>query len=156
MATKKHHGSAIVAYLGPSSDLPLADLPTLRDVLKQCQLLREQFIGENIRNYSIGQMSSDVLPLILRVYERAHADFVQIPIRFSDAVIMERIQRQWTTLSNIADKRVKVNARDNESFVGSLDNLFNILQCECDFVNCADAKQKLPESPHQLRLPNHI
>ena len=145
MAAKKHHGSAIVTYLGPSSPLPLADLPTLRDILKQCQLLREQYTGENIRNYSVAQMSSDVLPLILGVYERAHADFVQIPIRFSDGVIMERIQRRWTTLSNIANKRVKVNAREKESFVGSLDCLFNILRCECDFVTCADAKQKCLE-----------
>ena len=150
MAAKKHHGSAIVTYLGSSADLPLADLPTLRDVLRQCQLLRERYVGDNVCNYSVTKMASNVLPLILGFYERAHADFIKIPIRFFDDSIINRIHRQWATLSNIANKRVKVNACEKETFVASLIKLFNILHCECDLYRRQTkmSRRKLPASPH--------
>ena len=60
----------------------------------------------------------------------------KIPICFSDDSIINGIHRRWM----IATERVKVNACEKEKFLASLDELFNILRCECDFVTCADAK----------------
>ena len=74
MAAKKHHRSAIVAYLSSSADLAYANLPTLRNVLCQCQLLRERYIGAKVCNYSVTKMALDVFPLFLGIYERAHAE----------------------------------------------------------------------------------
>ena len=93
MASKKSHCSAIVQYLGPSAPLPVSDLPTLRDVLKHCQLHRERFVGP-MTNYPVSTMVADVLPLILQVWTRANAKLVDIPVRVTDFSIMEKIKRQ--------------------------------------------------------------
>ena len=94
MAAKKHHCSVVVNFLGPSAKLLTADLPTLRDILKQCQLLLECRVGpRNI--YNVSDMASDVLPLILSVWNRANAKLVQRPIRLSDEVLIEKIKQKY-------------------------------------------------------------
>ena len=90
MATKKHHGNAIVKYLGPSAELPIADLPTLRDVFKQCQLLRERHVGPT-SSYKLETMAADVVPLILNIWRRANAKLVEIPIRNTEFALEIRI-----------------------------------------------------------------
>ena len=111
MASKKHHASTVVNYLGPSAELPLADLPTLRDVLKQCQLLRERHLG----NYEVATMASDVLPLIIAVWHRANAKLVDPPIRTTDKALKKRIVDKWTILTKIAGKSGKVTPREKHS-----------------------------------------
>ena len=54
--SKPRQKSAIIAYLGPPSSLPVSDLPTLRDVLKQCQLLRELNPNSD-RNFTVHDMA---------------------------------------------------------------------------------------------------
>ena len=135
----KHHASSIVKYLGPSAELPVADLPTLRDVLKQCQLLRERRVGPNSK-YELPNMASNVLPLILSVWNRANANLVKLPIRVTDKSLTNRIQAKWTLLSKIAAKKGKVTPKERQTFESSLDKLFNILVCSCSFVNCVEAK----------------
>ena len=54
--SKPRQKSAIIAYLGPSSSLPVSDLTTLRDVLKQCQLLRELNPNSD-RNFTVHDMA---------------------------------------------------------------------------------------------------
>ena len=138
MASKKHHASTIVKFLGPSADLPPADLPTLRDVLKQCQLLRERHVGPSY-NYELSDMASDVLPLIIAIWNRANAKLSQPPVRVSDQALKDRIKAKWTILSKIAGKNGKVNAKERQRFTSDLDKLFNILVCSCSFTNCAEA-----------------
>ena len=116
MAAKKHHGCAVVNFLGPFAELPIAKLPTFRDILKQCQLLRERYVGS--RNiYYVNDMASDVLPLILDVWNRANAKLVQCPIRLSNEALVENIKRKWTTLTNIAGKKTKVPQRERGVFM---------------------------------------
>ena len=135
MAAKNHHASTIVNYLGPSAELPLADLPTLRDVLKQGQLLRERHLGPNSK-YEVSDMASDLLPLIIAVWNRANAKLVDPAIRVSDKKLKDKIQKKWTTLTKIAAKKGGVTPREKESFTSDLDKLFNILVSSCNF-KCA-------------------
>ena len=106
MAAKKHHGSAIVNFLGPSAKLSVANLPTLWDVLKQCQLLRKRHVGP-ANTYSVSTMAADVVPLILAVRKRANAKLIQLPICVNDDTIQKRIVRKWGHLTNIAGKTPK-------------------------------------------------
>ena len=138
MAAKKHHKSVVVNFIGPSAELPTADLLTIWDVLKQCQLLRERTVGPN-NFYPVNDMVSDVLPLILNVWKRANAKLVQHPICLSDDVLCQRIKRKGTTLTNIAGKSAKVPQRERTAFYGDLDKLFNILVCGCNFISCNEA-----------------
>ena len=135
MAAKKHHGSTIVNFLYPSAELPTADFPTLQGILKQCQLLRERSVGS--RNiYNVNNMVSDVLPLILNVWNRANTKLVQRPICLSDEVLIEKIKRKWTTLTNIVGKNAKVPKRERAVFLADVDKLYNILVCGCSFASC--------------------
>ena len=103
MAAKKHHASNIVQFLGPSAELPPADLPTLRDVLKQCQLLRERHVGTT-NNYELSDMASDTLPLLKAVWNRANAKLIQPQVCVCDKALKDRIKAKWTLLSKIAGK----------------------------------------------------
>ena len=118
--------------------MPVADLPTLRDVLKQCQLLLERHSSLNA--YGSLAMAADVLPLFLDVWKRANAKLVALPIQISDDSLIRKVERKWRTLTNIAGKRGKVSEKQRSSFADELDKLFNILVCSCEFVNCSAAK----------------
>ena len=146
MASKKRHTSTIDKYLGPSAPLPLADLPTLRDILKQCQLLRERQIGPT-EKYSVTDMASDVLPLIFTVWNRANAKLIELPIRVSDRALTLRIESKWTTLSKIARKKGNVGPKEKQSFESDLDKLFSILSCSCDFITCGAANCQQENCP---------
>ena len=73
------HKSAIGAFLGQSAPFPVSDLPTLRDVLKQCLLLQEMNVKAE-RNFKIHEMASEVASLILPIWHRANAKLAQPPI----------------------------------------------------------------------------
>ena len=87
--TTRHHTSGIVNHLGPSAELPVADLPTLQNVLKQCQLLREPH--SFLKTYGSFAMAADVLPLFLDVWKRANAKLVALPIRISDDSLIRKV-----------------------------------------------------------------
>ena len=93
MVATRHHTSGIVNHLGPSAELPVADLPTLQNVLKQCQLLREPH--SFLKTYGSFAMAADVLPLFLEVWKRANAKLVALPIRISDDSLIGKVERQW-------------------------------------------------------------
>ena len=161
MASKKHHSSPVVKYLGASAELPTADLPTLRDVLKKCQLLRERFAGP-ANMYEVSAMVADVLPLVLDIWKRANVKLVELPVRHNDFALAERIKRNWKTLNDIANKRVKVGQRERQTFTSNLDKLFSILTCNCDFIDCAEAKCQTEncgkahiscKSPRDIKIP---
>ena len=120
MAAKKHHGSTIVTFLCPSAELPTAELPTLQDILKQCQLLPERF-----KQHLQIDSAQQVLPLYLIFWNRTNAKLVQLPIRQTDKVlvqlIVDKIEREWTTLLNIAIKNGKVQKREKTTFLAELE-----------------------------------
>ena len=106
-SSKQRHKSGITAYLGPSAPLPLTDLPTLRNVLKQCQLLREGNVKAR-RNYKIPEMALEVTTLILGVWHRANAKLAKTPICIQEQSIAKRIEAKWELLTKIACKKGKV------------------------------------------------
>ena len=140
MASKKHHNNSLIEnFIGPSAELPQADLPTLRDVLCQCLLLRERQIASNA-DYDLLTMASDVLPLILNIWRRANAKFVEVPIRVGTDRLTQKIKTKWETMVKIASRKGKLSARQKQAFVEDLDKLFNILTCVFPFIDCANAK----------------
>ena len=110
MAAKKHHKSPIVTYLGPSAELPQADLPTVRDMLQQCQLLRER------QMFCLSSLKSGIATKLIK-----------------------RITSKWNTLFKLAFRK-KVCPREKRTFTHKLDKLFNILTCDCEFVDYVSAK----------------
>ena len=92
-------------------------------------------------------MASKVIPLLLNVWKRANAKFVEIPIRLNDFALERRIVSKWTILQKIAGKNGKVPPRERQLFPQELDKLFNILTCNCDFVDCASVKCDLTDCP---------
>ena len=93
-SSKHRHKSGVNAYLGPSAPLPLSDLATLRDVLKQCQLLRECNIKAQ-RNLKIPEMAAEATTLILSVWHRANAKLATPPICIQESSIAKRIETKW-------------------------------------------------------------
>ena len=146
--SKQRHNSGITSYLGPSAPLPVSDLPTLRDVLKQCQLLREQN-PKSEKDFTIWEMSEQALALILPIWTRANVKLVQEPIRLNDNQIARRIKTNWEVLAKLAGKQ-KVDKRQKTRFEADIDRLFSILTCECQFIDCIESQCNEPncQMPH--------
>ena len=62
---------------------------------------------------------------------------VQVPIRLKDCTLAERLQAKWTILSKIVNKG-KVDAKTKDKFEKELDQIFNILHCNCPFLSCEE------------------
>ena len=131
-------GSSENSVLGPSAELPVADLPTLRDVLKQCKLLRERNVGVN-SEYSVHKMATAAVPLVLDTWRKANAMLVDKDVRKSDKAITAMIKGAWENAYSADNSNKKAKHRFiNRNFDAKLDKLFDILYCKCDFASCED------------------
>ena len=134
------------------SFFPKSRTPLLQDDLKYCKLLWERYVGP-IQEYSVATMAADVLPHILKIWHRADAKLIELPIRIDDDKIARRISCKWQLLMNIAGKK-KDSMKQKLTFESGLDNLFSILVCECDFVSCLEAMCAV-ESCHEVHINCH-
>lgn len=105
-----------------------SELPTLRDVLRYGLLLREQG-GENVKNYPAITHAKDFYPKMLEKWELANSCFV-VPILNSRVTVMKKIEENWEKAKNISLGRGKLEVK--ETFIATLDKLFDILICKCE------------------------
>ena len=138
-SSKHRHKSKIIAYLGPSAPLPVADLPTPRDVLKQCLLIREGNVKAQ-RNLTNPEMAAEATPLVLAVWNRANAKLAKLPVSIAERSISKRIETKWDIMMKLVSKKGKVTARQKKKFENELDRVFNILHCNCPFLSCLESQ----------------
>ena len=128
-SSKRHHKSAIAAYLGNSAPLPVSDLPTSRDLLKQCLLLREQNPKDEAA-FTVPQMATEAASLAIPVWHRANAKLALPPVCVEKPLLARRLEWKWKLLASIVSKR-KVHRRTKAKFEAELDRVFDILTCQC-------------------------
>ena len=147
-SSKRHHKSAIAAYLGNSAPLPVSDLPTSRDILKQCMLLREQNPKDEAA-FTVPQMATEAASLAIPVWHRANANLALPPVCVEKPLLARRLEWKWKLLASIVSKR-KVHRRTKAKFEAELDRVFDILTCQCPFLSCVESKCNEPdcETPH--------
>jgi hypothetical protein len=145
---RRHKSHSMVNYLGPSSELPVSDLPTVLDVLKKGQLLRERHMGYE-KHFPVSQMALELVILVKESWRCANAKLVETPVMLSDVRIKKKIETNWDILLKINHKK-KLPALTKTLFEERLDRLFDILSCSCPFVSCSDAKCSQGETCRQV------
>ena len=76
--TRNESGSKLSAFAGPAKEFLPSDVPTNRAVIQRMLLLREEKLiqGVNIRNYSLKEVTKDIVPLVLRQWIKSNLSFI--------------------------------------------------------------------------------
>ena len=140
--TRKGSASKMAEYLGPSKDLLVSELPTLRNILCLGQLIMEEH-SEDKTQMSVREMAKEVYSRVAAQYLRANAKFVP-PVVYDENKVIEKVIKAWSDVSNILRKQ-KGAQRIHDKIQSELDSLFDFLHCHCG-INCVDGDGNiLPE-----------
>ena len=141
--TRHTSGSKLEQYLGKGTALLPDELPTLRSVLRQGLLYKEERVlqeGKAVASrsytYSVSEMISDMVKSIKVQWSRANIDFKE-PVILPDAALRKKLMLAWETAQNIALKRI-TKAAQIKPFEDKLDKLLDITRCRCDILLCKD------------------
>jgi hypothetical protein len=120
--------------IGTGKELPIAELPTGRDLLRYGLYLRE-CSATNARNYSGDQLVDEVTEGMLAIWERANAKFCE-PVINTKRRIKTKVKALWEQATEIALGRGRLD--EKHKFIEKLDRLVDILNCKCDIIYCAE------------------
>ena len=141
--TRHTSGTKLEQYLGKGTALLPDELPTLRSVLRQGMLFKEERVlqeGKAVANrsytYSVSEMISDMVKSIRVQWSRANVDFKE-PVILSDDAIKKKLKLAWETAQNISVKKIS-KAAQIKLFEDKLDKLLDITRCRCPILLCKD------------------
>ena len=124
----KTRKSTICDLIGSPSDLPAAELPTMRQVLQKCLLVKTRSTNEKLHTKVIALEVSQELILL---WKSVHP---KIPLFTSDAVRL-KVNKSYTAYIQIRRGRKNKKAV-KKSFMSKLDKLYDICSCRCKFTDC--------------------
>ena len=123
-------------YLGPSKDLMVSELPTLRSVL--CLglfIMEEEGLARHTGNKTVLDMGKEVYQRVKDQYTKANAKFVP-PVILDETAGVKRVVTAWNNINSIVRKQ-KNSKKLHEQMLETLDHLFDIIKCHCP-IKCVD------------------
>ena len=120
--------------VGCSAELPVSELPTLRNVLARAKLVKERSVGK-ISNLEVAKVVADE---VKNLYSKVNA--VLLTKIIGDSSLTRKIETQIKAQYEIENKKGKNLKMRKENFEKQLDKLFNILRCQCPFIECETFK----------------
>ena len=111
--TRATSGTKIGDYLGSGNALLPFELPTLRSILRQGVLFKEEKVMEesnrHLRTYSYGkdEVVTDMIEALKVQWQKSNADF-KPPVVISDQRIKERLKDAWEIAEKIAQNKSNV------------------------------------------------
>ena len=130
--------------VGPSQSLPLCDLGTKRDVLKQILHLRLTDSRDH-RTYTKSEIVDDTVKLIKENWLKVNHKIAINPVIVSDQEIARRVKSLWEKAESFSSKKgigKKLSRgqkeKEKERFIESIDKLFDILTCTCKIFTCEE------------------
>ena len=134
--TRHTSGNKLAQYLGSGTALLPDELPTLRSVLRQGLLYKEERILQEDTSvscrsytYSMHELTSDMVKAVRDQWSRANVNF-QPPVILSDDALKKKLKLAWETGQNIT------KAAQIKAFKDKLDRLLDITRCRCDILLC--------------------
>ena len=120
--------------VGSARELPVAELPTVRDLIRYGLYLRE-ISDQDRRNYTNEQLVTDLMTGLLAQWSKANSKFTE-PVINSKARIRAKLKAMWDQANKVSSNRAKVHERNQ--FMVKLEKLMDILTCKCDIKACSD------------------
>lgn len=128
MGPKKSQTQQVSSLLVVSSELPVAELPTLRDVLGKCSAEKDK-LPKNSR-------LQEVLPVVVKCVRELYTKVNSNLVLHSDKVISQRIKTKYEEMKHI--NRSKTSALAKSKFEKILGEVFDVLVCDCTIISCSD------------------
>ena len=116
------------SLLVASSELPVAELPTLRDVLGKCSAEKDKLH----RNSRVEEFLPVVVKSVRELYTKVNSNLVL----HSDKIISQRIKTRYEEMKHI--NRSKTSALAVSKFDKMLGEVFDVLVCTCTIISCTD------------------
>ena len=132
--TRKKSSSHLSMYLGVGQELPLNQLPTLRDLLRYGIYLREVSHVDKLF-YPIDTLVEDMMLALMAQWTKANAQ-LKHPILVHPDTIRKRLKTSWENAFKLSTGRGKLKER--EKLALQLDKLFDILYCHCPIYLCSE------------------
>jgi len=127
--THLHH------LVGPGRELHVAELPTVRDLIRYGLYLRESS-DKDRRNYTTDELIADITTGLLAQWSKASPKFCE-PVMNSHVRIRSKLKAVWEQATKVSSGRAKLD--EKQRFMDKLDRMLDILTCKCDIKNCANA-----------------
>lgn len=126
--THLHH------LVGQGRELPVAELPTCRDLIRYGLYLRE-LSDQDRRNYNNDQLVADLMESLLVRWCSANPKFIE-PVINSQVRIKTKLKSLWDQANKVSLGRAKLEEKDR--FTEKLDKLMDILNCKCEIKTCTE------------------
>ena len=133
--TRIQSSTLLHQLVGSGSELPVAELPTVRDLIRYGLYLRE-ISEQDRRNYSTDQVVADITKGFLAQWCRADPQFSGSVVN-SHVRIKAKLKAIWEQAVKVSSGRAKQD--DKDKFTGKLDRLMDILTFKFIIKECAEA-----------------
>jgi hypothetical protein len=141
--TRQSTSMNLVDYLGPGRALLTSELPTLRSILRQGILFREErMLQEDVcvkgkaASYTLIEQLDDMTEAVENQWKRANNDF-QPPVVITSKRLREKLSEAWEMATTIARKKMP-KASKVKNFESKLDRLFDLTKCHCEIKTCQE------------------
>nr|XP_047145333.1 uncharacterized protein LOC124818441 [Hydra vulgaris] len=132
--TRWRNDSFLRQYLGSGKELPTAELPTLRDVLRYGIFLRETS-KLNRRNYSNSDLIQNIYNKISEKWQMASVLFVP-PVISLKHNLVTRLKVAWNKANLISQNRASKLIKQKFNLI--IDKLFDLVECNCKISLCSE------------------
>lgn len=135
LKTRSQLSTHLSLLVGKGKELPVSELPTVRDMLRLGLLLREKNAKDR-RNYTDKELINDMIVPLLHQWTKANALF-KPPVINQCRTIELKLTKLWHKAVETSLGKGNL-ARKNE-FLHTLDTLFDILTCKCSIQLCSES-----------------
>ena len=161
----------LVNLVGPPEDLPLADLPTRRNVLQK--MMQEKLNDPSLRyerHIPTMELAGKTGWAVLSLWTQMNTQMTRALVKEKEVV--RRVFLLWTRMEEVASggrkkasgKRKKYGqaGEERKAFMANLDQLFDIVSCQCPILSCSEfscsdsCKAKVHTNcscPKEIRIP---
>ena len=132
-------------FVGTPQDLPLADLPTRRNVLQK-MMWEKLNDPRDYRNIPTMELAGKTGRAVISIWTQMNSEMTRALLKEKEVV--RRAFMLWTRMEEAASggkkkasgKRKKYGQAGGEkkAFVESLDRVFDIVGCHCPIMNCSE------------------
>ena len=115
-----------------AEELPVSDLPTVRDVLAKMVFDRDKHKMESKKNVEVKVLAESLIPEIKALYRKVNYNLVVN----GDKTILKKLINDYKLMKDL--ERSGQSGKKRQDFEVKLGKLFDIVNCKCQILNCEE------------------
>ena len=144
MRTRHQSGSKLTELVGPGKDFIPSEVPTLRAVIQQGILIKEELLAkQDKKDVHVSELAVKLVPMIVAQWQKSNAKFCP-PVTIQDLSIKQKVERLWKRVEEVVRGRAKKS--EKEKVLELLDRLFDITNCNHIILHCEEADSQCKDT----------